>query len=55
MALASTDYSGGTAIEEPFKVLVTVTCVQGHCEEELKIMVAYKSDTFELCEGDERP
>ncbi len=54
VALASIDYSG-TAIEEPFKVLVTVICVEGNCGEELKITVAYKSDTFELCEGDERP
>jgi hypothetical protein len=29
--------------------------LEGKCGEELKIMVAYKSDTFELCEGDERP
>ena len=25
------------------------------CGKELKIIVAYKSDTFELCEGDEKP
>jgi len=54
VALASIDYSG-TTIEEPFKVLVTVTGVEGNCGEELKILVAYKSDTFELCEGDKRP
>jgi|SRR5215213_10399275 len=54
VALASIDYSG-TTIEEPFKVLVTVTGVEGNCGEELKILVSYKSDTFELCEGDERP
>jgi hypothetical protein len=37
-------------------VLVTVIGVEGNCGEELKItIVAYKSDTFELCEGDERP
>ncbi len=53
-ALASIDYSD-TAVEELFKVLVTVTGVEGNCGEELKIIVAYKSDTFELCEGDERP
>jgi hypothetical protein len=30
--------------------------VEGNCGEELKIkIVAYASDTFELCEGDERP
>ena len=29
--------------------------MEGNCGEELKIIVAYKSDTFELCEGDERP
>jgi hypothetical protein len=30
--------------------------VEGNCGEELKItIVAYKSDTFELYEGDERP
>jgi len=30
--------------------------VEGICGEELKIIiVAYKSDTLELCEGDERP
>jgi hypothetical protein len=52
-ALASIDYSD-TAIEESFKVLVTVADVEGNCGEELKIIVAYKSDTFELCEGDER-
>ena len=52
-ALASIDYNG-TAIEEPFKMLVTVTGVEGKCGEELKIIVAHKSDTFELCEGDER-
>jgi len=28
--------------------------VEGNCGEELKIIVGYKSDTFELCEGDER-
>jgi hypothetical protein len=53
-ALASIDYNG-TAIEEPFRVIVTVTGVEGNCGEELKIIVAYKSDTFELCEGDKRP
>jgi hypothetical protein len=54
VTLASFDYSY-TAVEEPFRVLVTVTGVEGKCGEELKITVAYKSDTFELCEGDERP
>ncbi len=28
--------------------------MEGNCRE-VKITVAYKSDTFELCEGDERP
>ena len=54
VALASINHSG-TAIEESFSVLVTVTGMEGNCGEELKIIVAYKSDTFELCEGDERP
>jgi hypothetical protein len=53
-ALASTD-SSDAAVEELFRVVVTVTGVEGNCGEELKIRVAYKSDTFELCEGDERP
>jgi hypothetical protein len=53
-ALASSVFSD-TPLQESFKVLVTVTGVEGNCGEELKIMVAYKSDTFELCEGDERP
>jgi hypothetical protein len=53
-ALASIDYSD-TAVEESFRALVTVTGGEGNCGEELKIIVAYKSDTFELCEGDERP
>ena len=48
----STVEAGG---EEPFELSVTVTGVEGNCGEELKIIVAYKSDTFELCEGDERP
>jgi hypothetical protein len=47
-ALASIDYSD-TAVEGPFRVLVTVTGVEENCGEELKIIVAYKSDTFELC------
>jgi hypothetical protein len=53
-ALASFHYSD-TPVQESFRVLVTVTGVEGNCREELKIIVAYKSDTFELCEGDERP
>ena len=48
----STVEAGG---EEPFELSVTVTGVEGNCGEELKIIVAFKSDTFELCEGDERP
>jgi predicted RND superfamily exporter protein len=52
--LASIDYSD-TAVEQSFRLLVTVTGMEGNCGEELKIIVAYKSDTFELCEGDERP
>ena len=52
-ALASIDYSD-TAVEESFRLLVIG--VEGNCGEELKItIIAYKSDTFELCEGDERP
>ena len=54
VALASFDYRG-TALEKPFQVLVTVIGVEGNCGEEVKITVAYKSETFELCEGDERP
>jgi hypothetical protein len=53
-ALASIDHND-TTVEESFKVPVTVADVEGNCGEELKIIVAYKSDTFELCEGDERP
>ena len=29
--------------------------MEGNCGEELKIMVANKLETLELCEGDERP
>jgi hypothetical protein len=54
IALASIDYTD-TAAEEQFKVLVTVTGVKGHCGEEVKITVAYMSETYDLCEGDERP
>ena len=50
-ALASVDYSD-TPIQESFRVVVTVTGVEGNCGEELIITVADKSDTFELCEGD---
>ena len=53
-ALASSDYSD-TPVQESFRGLVTVAGMEGNCGEELKITVAYKSDTFELCEGDERP
>jgi hypothetical protein len=53
-ALASFDYSDAS-VQDSFRVLVTVTGVEGNCGEELRIMVVYKSDTFELCEGDERP
>ncbi|MDQ3970383.1 MAG: hypothetical protein M3227_01695, partial [Thermoproteota archaeon] len=53
-ASASIDYSD-TSIEEVFKVIVTVAGVEGHCGEELTITVADKSETYELCEGDERP
>jgi hypothetical protein len=49
----STVEAGGE--EEPFEVLVTVADIEGHCEEEVKITVAYKSDTLILYEGDERP
>lgn len=40
---------------ESFEVLVTVACVKGNCGQEVKITVEYKSEIFELCEGDERP
>jgi len=53
-ALASFDYSD-TPVQESFRVLVTVTGVEGNCGEEVTITVADKSETFELCEGDERP
>ncbi|MFL6411296.1 MAG: hypothetical protein ACJ71K_08650 [Nitrososphaeraceae archaeon] len=53
-ALASIDYSD-TAMEEVFKVIVTVAGVKGHCGQEVTITVADKSRTFELCEGDKRP
>jgi hypothetical protein len=46
--------SGGVR-GEPFEVLVTVVGVKENCGQEVKITVAYKSETFELCEGDERP
>src|SRR5919109_2179933 len=54
IASATIDYSD-TGAEEQFKILVTVAGVKGHCGEEVKITVAYKSETFDLCEGDERP
>ena len=40
---------------EPFKVLVRVVGVKENCGQEVIITVAYKSETFKLCEGDERP
>jgi hypothetical protein len=40
---------------ESFEVLVTVAGVKGNCGQEVKITVEYKSEIFELCEGDERP
>jgi hypothetical protein len=52
--LASLDDSG-IAGGEQFKVLVTVAGVEGNCGEIVKITVAFKSETFDLCEGDERP
>jgi hypothetical protein len=52
--LASIDYSD-IAVEESFRLLVTVTGMEGNCGNEIKIIVAFKSDAFELCEGDERP
>ena len=42
-----------SAVEEQFKVLVTVAGIKGHCGKEVKITVAYKSEIFDLCEGDE--
>jgi hypothetical protein len=36
------------------KVLVKVEGVKRHCGEEVEITVGYKSETFVLCEGDER-
>ena len=47
-ALASFDYSH-TPVQESFRVLVTVTGMEGNCGEVLKIMVSYKSEIFELC------
>lgn len=40
---------------ESFEVLVTVAGVKGNCGQEVKITVEYKSEIFELCEGDKRP
>jgi hypothetical protein len=40
---------------ESFEVLVMVAGVRGNCGQEVKITLANKSETFELCEGDERP
>ena len=48
----STPHWGGG---ESFEVLVTVARVKGNCGQEVKITVEYKSEIFELCEGDERP
>jgi|SRR5829696_1478592 len=53
-ALASFDYSD-TPVQDSFRVLVTVRGVEGNCGEEVEITIADKSETFELCEGDERP
>ena len=53
-ALTSVDYNN-TPVQDSFRVLVTPTGVEGHCGEEVTITVAYKSETFELCEDDERP
>lgn len=53
---ASIDYSDSASEEEEvFKVLVTVADIEGNCGEEVTITVADKSETYELCEGDERP
>ena len=55
-ASASTGYSDSASEEEePFKVLVTVAGVEGNCGEEVEITVGYKSEAYQLCEGDERP
>ena len=54
-ALASTGYSDSASEEEVFKVLVTVADIEGNCGEEVTITVADKSETYELCDGDERP
>ena len=54
IASATSDYSC-TAAEESFKVLVTVAGVKGHCGQEVTITIADKSETYDLCEGDERP
>ena len=40
---------------EPFEVLVRVIGVKENCGQEVIITVAYKSETFKLCEVDERP
>ena len=42
------------AVEESFKVRVTIAGFKGNCGEEVKITLAYKSEIFDLCEGDER-
>jgi hypothetical protein len=55
-ASASIDYSdSATEEQEPFKILVTIGGVKGHCGEEVTITETDKSGTYQLCEGDERP
>jgi hypothetical protein len=55
LLLADISVASGGVRGEPFEVLVTVVGVKENCGQEVKITVAYKSETFELCEGDERP
>jgi hypothetical protein len=55
LLLADISVASGGVRGEAFEVLVTVVGVKENCGQEVKITVAYKSETFELCEGDERP
>ena len=55
LLLADISVASGGVRGEPFEALVTVVGVKENCGQEVKITVAYKSETFELCEGDERP
>ena len=53
LLLADISVASGGVRGEPSEVLVTVVGVKENCGQEVKITVAYKSESFELCEGDE--